>query len=435
MRRYAAVLKDSLVETLDRKSLTFLLAVSAFIILLCASVGYRELDAEGTLRHLVRHFNTVATFRGMNARATRFDVHFDVSDVREVVGGEGDSSVEYECTLTAAPVKEFHRCVLAWQAAKSEESRVEGDSVPEPGPEAEESFVQAKFRERFIPRVTVRGKSAEGDARAFDVRIRTSRRAVLEGSHEISVLFGAWSTRLPTSVAVFLIGVEVLVAEYIAGIFGLLIAIVFTAGFVPAMLQKGTLDLVLARPIRRPGLLLTKYVGGFLYIVFPAVLLIGGCWLILSWRADFFNFGFLASIGLLLATFALLHSFSVLCGVLFRSSIASIMMTVGLWGVSWLVGVVRDGVHAFQVDWAAPGALVKALDALHLILPKTRDLGRAAVELIARGNLGAEASTMMAQQAGAEALPVQWGSCIASSALFVAVMLTAACWVFSRRDY
>ena len=50
--KYLALLKDSLVETLDRKSLLVVLIISVLLILVCASIGFNELDASGRVaRH------------------------------------------------------------------------------------------------------------------------------------------------------------------------------------------------------------------------------------------------------------------------------------------------------------------------------------------------------------------------------------------------
>ena len=47
----------------------------------------------------------------------------------------------------------------------------------------------------------------------------------------------------------------------------ILVSVVITAFFIPNMLRKGTVDLLIVKPIRRSTLLLYKYVGGLLFIL------------------------------------------------------------------------------------------------------------------------------------------------------------------------
>ncbi|HTF57068.1 MAG TPA: hypothetical protein VK661_07530, partial [Planctomycetota bacterium] len=95
---YLAILRDSLRETLDRKSLYFLLAISVLLIGFCASIGFRELDAAGVLDHVVRDFGSVMKV-GMHQRLSyRYSVKFAVSDVREKDRASDRSPAEYEFT-------------------------------------------------------------------------------------------------------------------------------------------------------------------------------------------------------------------------------------------------------------------------------------------------------------------------------------------------
>lgn len=434
--KYVALLKDSIVETLDRKSLYVVLSISALLILLCASVGFRRLDVAETLGHVVRNFQTINKPMSHEPTNIRTDVKYEVSNVEKV---END----HKFVLRVSPVREFHRAVLTGKAVQKGTVKnsgdavegIEGDKVSDPGPEAEARFLRSQFRNQMIMSADIEPIASDADARSFQVVLNNPRYVALEGGYETTFFFGAFSARLPFSVAVFLLLVELFVSQWVAGFFGVILAVIFTAGFVPGMLQKGTLDLVLAKPVRRPLVILTKYVGGLFYVLIPATVLIGGCWLAISWRSGYYNYGFLVSILVLVTLFAVLYSFSVLMGVLTRSTIATILLTIGLWFFSFLVA---QGHGLFNTSGLihAPPAVGKTFEKARLFLPRTSELGAVATYYIAMGNLGPEMKALLDSREETSNLqkPDFWSLGLSSGG-FIVVMLGLACWVFSRRDY
>jgi len=441
--KYLAILRDSLRETLDRKSLYFLLVVSILLIFLCASTGFRELDAAGALEHVVKDFGTVMKFGAGRSLTYKYEVKIALSDVRETEGESARSATGYEFTLKPETVEEFHRAVWTWSAIdtgklKKEGEPIEGiaaDKVADPGADLEARFLRAKFREQMLGRVEVEPVEGSTAPRAFHVKLRTSSRALLEGAYEVSLLFGVWKGRLGMSLALFLSLVEIGMADQIGGFWGVMIAIIFTAGFVPGMLQKGTLDLLLAKPVRRPFVLLTKYVGGLFYAFIPAAFLIGGCWLAISVRSGYWNFGFLTSIGVLVVVFAILYSFTVLMGVMFRSTIGSILLTIGLWFFSFIIANGHAAMRLPEIAPKVPAALTKTLGVLKLGLPRTTEWGQISQIYTMKGNLGSDMDVVMESRQSQGVEPPAWGSLALSSAGFIAVMLGLACWLFARRDY
>ena len=51
------------------------------------------------------------------------------------------------------------------------------------------------------------------------------------------------------------------------------------------MLRKGTVDMLVVKPIHRVALLLYKYIGGLTFIFLNTVVAIGGVWLALGLRS------------------------------------------------------------------------------------------------------------------------------------------------------
>jgi hypothetical protein len=171
-----------------------------------------------------------------------------------------------------------------------------------------------------------------------------------------------------------------------AGWVGLLVAIIVTAGSIPSLLQRGTLDLLLARPVGRPGILAAKYAGGCIFVFLVATLVIGGSWLAISLRTGHWNFYFPLTILTLTFFFAVLYSVSVLVGVLTRSHATAAVMTLLTWLACYGVGRARIHYLSPEGVGGSPG-VVRSVKIAHMILPKTSDLSLMNQLLVSRGGV------------------------------------------------
>src|SRR5438309_8854679 len=95
----------------------------------------------------------------------------------------------------------------------------------------------------------------------------------------------------------------------VIGTFGLLLALLATSTLFPSMLQKGSIDLLLCRPIPRCRLITARFLCGASIMAFNAVYLFLGVWIVLGLKSSVWNHGFPAST--LLAIFAFVVLFSV----------------------------------------------------------------------------------------------------------------------------
>lgn len=427
-----ALLADSFRETLDRKSFLVFSGLSGLLIVFFAGISFRKVDEREAMSSIVGNFNLVFRASG-RVWAKRYDkAAFEISDF---TAGDG-----YRLTLQASPPEEIQRLIRHWQGIRMGQCKEESDPIPDAevavDPDLQKRFLEARFREGFVPDVEV---EAAGPLR-WTVKVRASGSRALAGAEEMSLFFGAvqWRPRLPGPVpsarryissADFVALAEIALGEVLMGLLGILVAIVATAGSVPRMLEKGTLDLLLARPLERSLLLGVKYFGGCLQVLLGSALLIGGCWLALSARTGHWNFSFLLTILTLTFFFAVLYSVSVLVGVITRSWSASAFSTIATWVVCFGVGKARE--HFASPDGVgAPAGMVTAVRFLHLLLPKTWDLGLLNQQLIARGQLGDAARSLP------EWLPAMpLATVFVTSALFAVVMISMACTRFSKQDY
>ena len=164
----------------------------------------------------------------------------------------------------------------------------------------------------------------------------TPRMTAWYGPYRLSFL-----DRFVSSKAQFASGI----AAYIPGILdkfvlsiGLAIAIVVTASLIPETFEPGSLNLLLSKPISRWGLFLAKFVGGCVYISICATYLFTGVWLWLGLALGVWEHAILLSIILYIIVFGIYFSVSALVGLVYRSTVLAIMVTLVFWGACFLVG-------------------------------------------------------------------------------------------------
>jgi ABC-type transport system involved in multi-copper enzyme maturation permease subunit len=108
------------------------------------------------------------------------------------------------------------------------------------------------------------------------------------------------------------------------GTIGLLIALLATSTLFPQMLQKGSIDLLLCRPVARWRLMTSRFLGGASIMAFNAIYLMVGVWLVLGIKSGIWIQGF--PLSALLVIFA----FVVLFSVVMMASVVSENAAVGL---------------------------------------------------------------------------------------------------------
>src|SRR5262249_599050 len=128
---------------------------------------------------------------------------------------------------------------------------------------------------------------------------------------------------------------------WIGSLVTLLTAVIITAFFVPNMLRKGTVDLLLVKPVSRWALLVYKYIGGRTFLLLSPTVAVPGMWVAPGLRSGVWANSFLLMIFVYTFFFAILYAVSALFAVLTRSAVVAILMTCGVWFVLFLVGLLH----------------------------------------------------------------------------------------------
>jgi hypothetical protein len=176
---------------------------------------------------------------------------------------------------------------------------------------------------------------------------------------------------------------------FLAGILGVLIAILVTAPTVPQTFEPGAIDLLLSKPVSRSLLFLTKFFGASTFILLNSIYLIGGMWLIAGLRFDIWSVKLLLCIPVFMFLFVIYYSISALTGVIWRNAIVSVCCTALFWGVCFTVGTAKQVAESTFLDPVRLAGIVPAGEKLLTVNRSGQtfewDVDRQAFEEVFRG--------------------------------------------------
>jgi len=269
-----------------------------------------------------------------------------------------------------------------------------------------------------------------------------------------------------------------------------ILALISVSSLIPDFVASGSVDLTLSRPIGRVRLFLTKYLAGLLFVALQVAVFTLASFLVIGIRGRAWEPGLFWCIPLVLLFFSYLYAVCTFVGLLTRSTIAALLVTMLVWlalfglhsSETIFLGLrIRDDLRIEQLDKdldraRSRGDTTERIDrkraeivdssrmirnthraffGVKSVLPKTKEtvgvlervlISQADIDQLQRDDLpppivsldpddvrisGKELQKrMIAQERGR---PLWW--IIGTSLGFEALLLGAACWVFARRDF
>lgn len=189
----------------------------------------------------------------------------------------------------------------------------------------------------------------------------------------LELAFGAVHFPLDQGRAFAVRSLEVGLAGWVADGAGLLLALLWTAGFLPTFLEPGAVAVLLVKPVPRWALLAGKFGGVLVFVAVQASLFVGATWLALGLRTGVWDSTYFLSVPLLLLHFAVFFSFSAMLAVATRSTAASVLGSVVFWLVCLAMNFGRHASHVLNELRDLSPALSQTLEVGYWVLPKPLD--------------------------------------------------------------
>ena len=483
MRQFVAILKDSYYEAVDGFVIYVMLGMSALVILVVGSMSFTPAEPPEAFQKIVasREFARIIPDRGRSRAisvATAHDVKFAVSDVQ----AEG-SGYTLRLTATGSPNGDtlfdekgprndlakgdsFRRAVAIWaKQPKTMKASEILEKSGKSGPGAKggkggvgdieisldtdatveeqravtdadmEAFLQNQFALHAGMDATVRRVTIGVEEPTYLFEVTTTGGSSVRGwPHTTKIFFGAVPITNNTSLGQVLYIIEDQIINGLGGAVALLIGLIITAFFIPNMLRKGSVDLIISKPIGRSQLLIYKYIGGLTFVFLVTTFTVGGIWLAVALRSGYWDPRFLAVIPILTFTFAIVYAMSTVVAVFTRSPIAAMIVSIGFMLCLYIVGQVKTIFDVIRIERSdrMPEWAFTLVDTLNNVLPRYKDLDKLTSKLIAEGTL--TPGEFRTSQIGLVEVP-SWTETFGVSLIFIVLMLAISCWRFNKRDY
>lgn len=474
MMQFLAILKDSFREAVDGFVIYLMIALSALIIIIVGSMSYTPSAPPEAMDSIVKKFNLVFPDKSRSRVFTGSSDTYLTSNV-ESKGSGYQMRLEVKARATGGTITDdkgtrpildqgdsFRQTVASWSkpANKLGEAEIDGakgknDNKQKGGGRKVEfgtqnattdeqlavtdgqmeEFLKSQFgvhagMESTISRIKT---GVEEPSYAFEVT--TSGGSSVRGwPHTVKIFFGAVTISRDAPLGAVLWVIEDQIINGLGSAIALLISMIITSFFIPNMLRKGSIDLLVSKPIGRSQLLIYKYVGGLTFIFILSTISIGGVWLAIALRSGHWDPSFLIVIPVLTFTFAILYAVSTLVAVFTKSPIAAMLISVGFAVFLYIVGQVKTIFDRLKVEASdnIPEWAFTLVDTINNVLPRYKDLDKLTSKLIGEGTLTAGESRMFGI---AQMDYPSWTGTFGVSLIFIAIMLALSCWRFSKRDY
>lgn len=198
----------------------------------------------------------------------------------------------------------------------------------------------------------------------------------------------------------------------------LLFGIFGVAGLIPTMLEKGTIDLFLSKPLTRAELFMARAFGAISGITLNLLYFFVGIWLIFGLKAGVWHWGFLSSVIYVIYAFICYYSLVAFVGLVLRSTGFSILLAFAYSLISWVLEIREAGLYLIWNN----NIYHKVLDAVYYLTPQLNAMLENSTRVVGK-------HPFILNQPEFTYMPFLYS--FLSASLFYGL----AIWIFSRRDY
>lgn len=224
---------------------------------------------------------------------------------------------------------------------------------------------------------------------------------------------------------------QVWMAGILADTVGVLLALLWTAGFLPTFLEPQAVTVLLAKPAPRWSILLGKYLGVILFVALHATLFVAGTWIALGISTEVWDPTYWLAVPLLVVNFSVFYAFSALLAVCTRSTVVGVFGTLLFWVLCWAINMTHLHLVAVEVQGVTPASAF-LIEVGYWVLPKPLDMSGLFFDAMRAADYSAPLPELTVAKAKGQFHPEL---SILTSLLFAAGILALAVYEFRTQDY
>lgn len=248
---------------------------------------------------------------------------------------------------------------------------------------------------------------------------------------EVSLGFGLFKFEVTKNRTDSIKLIQLWLAGILADTAGVLLALLWTAGFLPTFLEPHAITVLLAKPAPRWSILAGKYAGVVLFVALQSVLFVAGTWFALGFATGVWDGSYWFAVPLLVANFAVFYAFSGLLAVCTRSTVVSVFGTLLFWLLCWAMNFTHHRIVGFDVQGVAPMAAF-LIEVGYWVLPKPLDMSGIFFDAMRAKDYSAPVPELQAVQARGAFHPEL---SVIASLLFAVGLVALAAYEFEKMDY
>lgn len=444
MRVFVALMIDAWRELCDKRVVWGLGLLSAALVAFFAGISFSPVDADAALRRATQSLHQMQRTVGLFGRLSEGHASgtYHASQPRAAVA-EDDFPLGASLRVVELDFEERAAAddlCRAWQRFKARPFGMGTRSAPGGivSPERDSTVTRGeridwlteRLRGAGFDPVYAREQDDGGSWLRFVVAAGAEQPLELRGGASARLFFGATTVALAdSSPAEFLATLDLLLAERFSGLLGVLLLLGALSSSLPDLLQKGRLDLVLARPVGRTQLVVGRYLGSVAFVLLFWSIVFAACVVAVGAATGCWSPGLLGCALTSTLVFAAVHPVGMFVGALTRHSSLASLAALFAWALQGIVLALRDFLASGVVDGAARWQ--KLVDGVYWLLPKCSDLVALNQELLARERLSPELAAMLFPPTP----PIDWWFAGGTTALFAAAFVALAAWWVARRDW
>ncbi|MGL6073699.1 MAG: ABC transporter permease subunit [Fimbriiglobus sp.] len=225
--------------------------------------------------------------------------------------------------------------------------------------------------------------------------------------------------------------IMLILVGFVGDTLGVILALLWTAGFLPTFLEPQAATVLLAKPTSRWSILLGKYLGVTLFVGLNAALFILGTWTALGLKTNVWYGAYWLAVPLLIVNFGIFYAVSAFLAVWTRSAVACTFGTLLFWVICWVINYTHHFIAVNPIAGMA-GSSFHFLDFAYWFLPKPFDLGGIFFDALQSQDLAVKSPELRTLQEAGRFRPE---ASVAASLTFAAGTLALAAYEFEKMDY
>ncbi|MCE9564752.1 MAG: ABC transporter permease [Planctomycetes bacterium] len=248
---------------------------------------------------------------------------------------------------------------------------------------------------------------------------------------KMTIGFGLFEFEVPKNRADAVKFFQLRLAGILADTAGVLLALLWTGGFLPTFLEPQAVTVLLAKPAARWSLLLGKYLGVVLFVTLNAILFVAGTWAGIGISTGVWDATYWYAVPLLVINFAVFYAFSAFLAVWTRSTVVAVFGTLLFWVVCWAMNFA----HHYAVGLELQGMTQTSsflVDAGYWMLPKPLDMSGIFFDAMNAGTHTEPVRELELVKAKGKFYPEL---AVLTSLMFAAGILGIAVYEFRKTDY